>query len=413
MCGTCAHTHTRTGLDTFNILSADDIREVLFDKLKLDTQLGSATLGRTKKCNKVSTDKETLQALTPLHPLPGLILRYRAISKVVSTYIQNLTAHARPTAAAEAGATSEQHRVHPQFNQEGTETGRLSCHSPNLQNQPRSEGDVSPPDSQPPDSQLADPTAVVGPNGHNVRCAFTALDASQVLVAVDYSQIELRVLAHLSNDPVLCGLLRAGGDLHRAVAARIFQKLDASVSKTERQMGKKVVFGVLYGQGAKALAKVLSVEVDEAGQFIQGFKRGFPTVATWSEGVLQSCRRTQAVRTFANRLRRLPNIVSRNPAERWHAERQAVNTVIQGSAADLIKIAMVNISQADTPYPITMMGQIHDEILASVPAAQVDHAVPLLIRLMEEAVALGVPLVATASWGPSWGDLKPWTPPLV
>eukprot|EP01061_Rhynchopus_euleeides_P019427 TRINITY_DN31906_c2_g2_i1.p1 TRINITY_DN31906_c2_g2~~TRINITY_DN31906_c2_g2_i1.p1 ORF type:complete len:673 (+),score=206.61 TRINITY_DN31906_c2_g2_i1:166-2019(+) len=410
-----AEAATAAKMPGFNIQSTDDLRAVLFEQLQLQRSIPPGTsLARTKRTEKYSTDKENLKVLADLHPLPRLVLRHRAISKVLSTYIQNLTSHAKVSGGGCA------HRVHPYFNLEGTDTGRLSCSAPNLQNQPRTDHpELFSSGGMPGDSQATGdgscpqvvqevPSSL--PLYGNIRRAFRPLDPDSVLVALDYSQIELRVLAHLSQDPVLCGALSSGGDIHRSVASRVFSKPEADISNTERQIGKKVVFGVMYGQGAKALSGTLGVSIHEASVFIGSFKRGFPVVAAWSDGVLEGCRAAGYVRTYANRIRRLPLITSMSFAERSHAERQAVNTTIQGSAADIIKIAMISTAQLRSPVQATLLCQIHDEILVSVPRSALNVTVPALLSAMQGAVTLSVPLIATASTGPSWGELSPWVP---
>ena len=397
------------GRGDFNIQSPEEIRVYLFDTLRLHERVAAGVLTRTTKTNQFSTDKANLTAIVHLHSLPQLVLKHRAISKVVSTYILNLTSHARGLKeyANTPGAVSE-HRVHPVFNLEGTETGRLSCASPNLQNQPRSDHPeifASNDDSQmEPTAQANSPLVLYG----NIRRAFVPIRQGDVIVALDYSQIELRVLAHVSRDRFLCSALSAGGDIHRSVAARIFGKSDAQISNQERQVGKKVVFGVLYGQGAKALAQTLGVSLGEASTFISGFRRGFPDVGAWTEEVLRGCRATGVVRTYTNRMRRLPNINSTNFADKSHSERQAVNTVVQGSAADIIKIAMLHTAVVAAEHHATLLSQIHDEIIFSAPKNSLATSVPALLSAMEKVVPLSVPLVATAAVGESWGKMENW-----
>eukprot|EP01063_Lacrimia_lanifica_P014071 TRINITY_DN20745_c0_g1_i1.p1 TRINITY_DN20745_c0_g1~~TRINITY_DN20745_c0_g1_i1.p1 ORF type:complete len:785 (+),score=211.95 TRINITY_DN20745_c0_g1_i1:262-2355(+) len=379
---------TKEFTEAFNIQSGDDLRKVLFDDLQLQRRVDPNVLQLTKKKGVYSVDQQTLQSLAPHHALPGLVLQYRAVAKIYSTYIQNLSAHAKraPHGAARTA-------VHPVFIQEGTETGRLSCSRPNLQNQPRANADA------------ADGAGYAGA----VRRAFTPR-AGEVLVALDYSQIEVRVLAHMSQDPELTRILREGRDLHAAIAAKVFHKPVDAVTPAERQVGKKVVFGTLYGQGPRALAAGLGIEFSQACAFLNEFKRGFPRVQTWAEGVLAACRRSKEVRTFANRLRALPHISSTNGFERSYAERQAVNTVIQGTAADVIKMAMVASIPLAREHRLTLLCQVHDEMVFSAPAGGVAAAVPALKHAMENAIMLSVPLVVTAETGLSWGAMQPWEP---
>ncbi|KAJ9467991.1 DNA polymerase I [Diplonema papillatum] len=373
----------------FNIQSPDDVREELFDRLQLDKVVPPGVLRVTGKKGVFSTDKDTLQALAAHHPLPDLVMQHRALQKLLTTYVQNLAAHARPLRTAGPPASPHHrdlHVVQPLFHQEGTDTGRLSCSAPNLQNQPRKDER--------------------GEQGR-VRYAFVPYPG-EVLIALDYSQIEVRVLAHMSRDPTLCAALAAGGDLHRSIAAKIFQKPPDQVTPSERRVGKRVVFGTFYGQGVKALAASLSISVDRASCLAQSFKRAFPSTVAWAEETVRSCRRTGEVRTFANRLRKLPHINSSQPFERAQAERQAVNTVIQGSAADIIKMAMVTSFAVARRQGLRMLCQVHDELIFSAPPAAVAAAVPLLKHAMETATSLVVPLCVEVETGPSWGELAAW-----
>ena len=364
----------------FNALSHDDVRALLFDQLKLQDKCDflngtPISTNKTKKKGIFSTDKDTLQAMSTVHPAPNLIMKYRAVQKLLMTYIVNLTSHAKDGI------------IHPQFNQEGTDTGRLSCANPNLQNQPRK------------DHAHLDYSIV--------RLSFKP-HSNDILVAVDYSQIEIRILAHMSKDSSLCNLLNGGGDLHKSIAATVFGKSVDQITPSERQVGKKVIFGIIYGQGQKALASTIGVSLSRASQLLQGFKKGFPGVQRWSEEVIRSCSRTGEVRTFANRLRKIKNISSSNSFERAAAIRQSINTIIQGSAADIIKMAMVNTQPVILEYSLRLVCQIHDEMIFSVPRSSFPQCIPHIEKAMETVTALAVPLKVSSAFGPTWGDLTDW-----
>eukprot|EP01060_Flectonema_neradi_P010241 TRINITY_DN17360_c0_g1_i1.p1 TRINITY_DN17360_c0_g1~~TRINITY_DN17360_c0_g1_i1.p1 ORF type:complete len:768 (+),score=127.73 TRINITY_DN17360_c0_g1_i1:61-2304(+) len=364
----------------FNVQSHDDVRSLLFDQLRLQDKCSQSVVNLTKKRGIISTDKETLVLLSDYHPAPSLILKHRAVQKILMTYIVNLSSHA-------------QHGIiHPHFNQEGTDTGRLSCSNPNLQNQPRRDHE----------HDIIDYSII--------RTSFKP-HPGDILVTVDYSQIEIRILAHMSGDSSLCGLLNRGGDLHRSIAAKIFGKDAEQITPTERQVGKKVIFGMIYGQGQKALASTINVSIERAAQLLQGFRRAFPGVQKWSEDVIRRCSQSGEVRTLINRLRKIKGITSTNTFERAAAVRQSINTVIQGSAADVIKMAMIAIQPVIAEYSLRLMSQVHDEVIFSVPKSSFPHCIPPIERAMENATVLNVPLKVSTSFGPNWGDLTEWVSP--
>eukprot|EP01065_Artemidia_motanka_P034626 TRINITY_DN4225_c0_g1_i2.p1 TRINITY_DN4225_c0_g1~~TRINITY_DN4225_c0_g1_i2.p1 ORF type:complete len:473 (+),score=172.11 TRINITY_DN4225_c0_g1_i2:1075-2493(+) len=369
-----------TGMPGFNPQSPEDIRCALFDNLRLHERVPPGTIQRTPKLGVLSTGEDTLRALTSHHRLPSLIMQYRKAARLNSTYLQSLPLHAEAT---RDGVSV----VRPHFCQQGTDTGRLSCSAPNLQNQPRGGGGSE-------------------DTGVSVRGAFRPFPGEE-LVSFDYSQIEVRVLAHVSADPLLASLLSSGADLHRNIAAAVFSRSADDVTADERQTGKKIVFGAMYGQGPRGLSQQLCCSLERAQMLLDRFRLQFPTVQRWAERVVAECRSSGRVRTFMNRLRLLPDISSRSPAERSHAERQAVNTVIQGSAADIIKRAMIVADRPASEAGLRLVCQVHDELLYSGAAAAIDSAAPRIRAAMEQAAVLCVPLVVSVSRGSSWGSLAP------
>jgi len=376
-----------TGASGFNIQSPEHCRKILYDVLqlhrKLDPEDASA---HTTGTGKVSTSEETLKLLTGFHPLPGVILEYRKVAKLRQTYFDGLFGRAVP------GPDGGPARVHATFLQDGTDTGRLSCADPNLQNLPRCA------------------TEMLGA----VRAAFVPDADGDVLLALDYEQIELRVLAHMSGDETLRGALTSGDaqqrDIHRRIAAKIFRKNFEAVTAAERTAAKRVVFGVIYGMGPKALAAQLERPVEEARTIMSDFKRGFPSVERYIATTQDACRRDGEVRTILDRCRPLPEIRDSNPARRAMAERQAFNTVIQGSAADIVKKAMVKVSallrdDVETFKGVTLLSQIHDELVFSCPHATHRDVAMRLRSAMEECMTLAVPLVVKPQVGLNLADM--------
>lgn len=363
--------------ESFNIQSVDHCRKVLYDCLKLHEFVSNDDVTAT---GKVSTSEETLRALAVRHALPGLIVEYRKVAKLRQTYFEGVFSCAVPSREGRA--------IHANFLQHATDTGRLACADPNLQNLPRCASD-----------ELG-----------SVRGAFVAR-SGHTLVALDYEQVELRVLAHASGDVCLRAALTSDDaeqrDVHRSVAARIYNKAFADVTPSERTAAKRVVFGVTYGMGPKALATQLQVPIEDARRIADDFRRSFPAVDRFIHATQETCRNNRCVRTLLNRTRHLADITAADPARRAAAERQAFNTVIQGSAADLAKKAMVDVHTRVLPQlpGAVMLCQIHDELVFSVPTALVGEAVPLLRTAMEHTMQLTVPLVVKASVGPNLADV--------
>eukprot|EP00760_Papus_ankaliazontas_P037199 PhM_4_TR8441/c0_g1_i1/m.51251/K02335/DPO1, polA; DNA polymerase I len=400
--------------EDFNIQSPEDIRRILFDVLRLPPPAGASG---TTKTGKVSTSEETLRALSSFHELPNVIITYRKHAKLLQTYIEGILGASYPTLQRDDSSTMNV--IHANFLQDGTDTGRLSCTEPNLQNLPRA---ITTAQQQQGDKEEAE--AMMG----RVRNAFVAPPDCELL-ALDYEQIELRVVAHFSQDENLFSALTSGGDIHTEIAARLFQKEgnNSSVTKEERQLGKRIVYGVLYGMGPQALAKQLppdlSCSVDDAARFIQRFRSTFSSVAPFMNKVVEDCRGSKFVRTLFHRWRQLPDIMSTDSTKRSYAERQAVNTVIQGTAADIVKCAMLAVhAEIVKLYPVgavELICQVHDELVFVVDPRKLRTDVAneqlsaddLIVgvgrrmkQVMESVVKLRVPLVVNATRGTSFGE---------
>ncbi len=355
-----AEAHKIAGRE-FNVNSPRQLETLLFD------ELGLKPLKRTKTSR--STDAATLEALSDQHPLPAVVLEIRQLSKLKGTYIEALPL----LVSARTG------RIHTSWEQAVAATGRLSSTDPNLQNIPiRTE------------------------LGRKIRAAFVAPEG-YAIVSADYSQIELRVLAHLSQDPVLLDAYRTGQDIHTRTAMEIFE-LDASqVTREHRTRAKAVNFGIIYGQGDSGLAKVLGIPRAEAGSFIAAYFRRLEGVRRFMNRTLDEARQGQAVKSLLGRRRLLPNISSANRAERLAAERIAMNMPIQGTAADILKLAMLACAK-----PVTkgarMVLSVHDELVFEVPLAEVEEAKVEIRRRMQGVCELDVPLVVDVGAGADWNS---------
>jgi len=348
----------------FNINSPPQLREVLFDRLGL--QRGK----KTAKTRAASTAEDVLEELALVHELPRKILEYRSVQKLKSTYVDALPEMVHPGTG----------RIHATFNQTVAATGRLSATDPNLQNIP-----------------------IRTPEGRRIREAFVA-EPGNLLLSADYSQIELRVLAHLSADPTLIDTFRRGEDVHDRTSREIFGPLSAIPKDEQRRISKMVNYALLYGKTAYTLAKDIGVSRKEAEAFIEAYFARYPKVRTFIDETIARARETGQVRTLLGRLRRLPDLRSRNFPVRMEAERQAMNTPVQGSAADLIKRAMIDLHRelAARKMRSRLILQIHDELLLEVPEAEAENARALVKDVMEGALKLVVPLVADARLGRSW-----------
>ncbi|HYQ18300.1 MAG TPA: DNA polymerase I [Polyangiaceae bacterium] len=345
----------------FNPNSPRQLEGLLFDELKLKP------IKRTKTSR--STDAETLEALSDKHELPKIILELRQVSKLKGTYIDALPLLQNPKTG----------RVHSSWEQAVAATGRLSSTDPNLQNIPiRTE------------------------LGRRIRAAFVAPEGFQ-LVSADYSQIELRVLAHLSQDPLLCEAFQSGQDVHTRTSMEIFEVKAEDVTREMRTRAKAVNFGVIYGQGDSGLSKVLGIPRAEASNFIAAYFRRYQGVRTFMTATLERARTGEAVRSLLGRHRLLPNIRSANRAERLAAERIAMNMPIQGSAADILKLAMLSLRKPPTPGA-RMVLSVHDELVFEVPDAEVAEAEQKIKQAMESAYALSVPLEVSVGHGRDWNS---------
>ncbi len=345
----------------FLLRSRDQLEKILFD------DLGLPVVKRTPKGGR-STDADVLEALADKHALPRAILAYRELDKLKGTYIDALPKYVHP----------ETGRIHTRFDQAVAATGRLASSDPNLQNIPiRTE------------------------LGRSIRSAFVA-SPGHVIVSADYSQIELRVLAHLAGDPELIDAFASGADVHARTAALMFGKRQEDVSSDERRAAKTINFGVIYGMGDSALAKQLGIAREKAAEFIAAYFQRYAGVARFMDRTVEAARQGEAVRTLLGRRRFLPNLHSANRALRFEAERVARNTPIQGTAADILKLAMVNLGRDDAGS--TMVLTVHDELVFEVPEGEAARVGERIKELMEGAMKLAVPLLVEVGCGKSWAE---------
>ncbi|HTX77910.1 MAG TPA: DNA polymerase I [Terracidiphilus sp.] len=352
--------------ERFNINSPKQLGVVLF------THLGLPTPVKYGKGKTISTAQDVLESLAERHEVPRLVLEYRHLSKLKSTYIDQLPLMANSDS-----------RVHTTFQAAATATGRLSSINPNLQNIPiRTE------------------------LGREIRAAFTASPGAQLLSA-DYSQIELRLLAHFSGDPLLLRAYQSNEDIHTLTASEVFGVPAETMDKETRGRAKAVNFGIVYGISPFGLAAQLGIPQAEARAYIERYFARYQGVRAFIEMTLAETRKTGSVRTLFGRLRPIPDIESRNPNQRGFAERTAVNTPLQGTAADLIKLAMIALDRKLTERNLKtrMVLQVHDELLFEVPDSEKDEVAVLVRDEMEGVVKLSVPLVADLGFGPNWRDL--------
>ena len=350
-----------------NVGSPKQLGEVLFDKLGLPVQ------GKTAKGGR-STDEETLLALAAAHALPGKILEYREISKLQSTYVLGLLLRVDPKTK----------RVHTRFDQTGALTGRLSSLDPNLQNIPiRSEA------------------------GRRIRRVFVA-PKGKLLVSADYSQIDLRVLAHESGDETLSASFKNGEDIHRRTASEIFHVSADEITVDQRRAAKAINFGIVYGQTAFGLSGTLGIPQHEASAYIKAYLERYPGVSAWVEKNLALAKQQGCVRTLLGRVRWLPDLAAKNSAVRQFTERAARNTPIQGGSADIIKLAMLEVAKdlAKSKRDAVMLLQVHDELLFEVAKDEVPAFAKWVRGVMEGAVKLRIPLVVDVKAGPNWQDME-------
>jgi len=351
---------------TFNVDSPRQLATVLFDDLELPV------LRRTK--TGPSTDSSVLEELAIQHDLPAAVLEYRKLTKLLTTYLTALGERIHPRTG----------RVHTSFHQAGTVTGRLSSSDPNLQNIPiRTE------------------------QGRQIRAAFVA-DAGCLLLSADYSQIELRVLAHFCQDPTLMEAFQADRDIHRIVAAEVFGVRPDDVTPDQRARAKTVNFGIIYGQTAFGLARTLRIGRKEARDFIRRYRKRFVKIDEFLHACIATAKAQGHVETIFGRRRRILEIDSRNAQRRAAAERLAINSVVQGSAADLIKQAMVNIARriSTEGRPTSMLLQIHDELVFEAPEDRIADERRMIVEEMAGAIKLSVPLKVDVGVGANWLEAK-------
>ncbi len=351
----------------FNVGSPKQLGDVLFNRMNLPKPVKYGK-GRT-----ISTAVDVLEELAENHPIARMVLDYRQLTKLKSTYVDALPALINPSTR----------RLHTTFGQTGTATGRLSSANPNLQNIPiRTE------------------------LGRGIRAAFIA-EPGHVLLTADYSQIELRLLAHFSRDPLLVEAYRRGDDIHTLTASQVFGVPPLMVTPDHRRQAKVVNFGIVYGLSAFGLSQQLGIEPGEAKQFIAAYFEKYSGVRTFIDRTLEEARRDMKVKTLFGRVRPMPDINSKNANQRGFAERTAVNTPLQGTAADLIKIAMIRIDAAlrERSLKSRMTLQVHDELVFEVPESEVETMQPLVRKHMEKVHALAVPLQVDMGVGPNWRDL--------
>ncbi len=352
----------------FNVNSPKQLARVLFEQLALPI------IKRTK--TGPSTDSDVLRQLSERHPLPKQLMEYRELSKLVSTYVEALPKLVNPATG----------RLHTSFNQTATATGRLSSSDPNLQNIP-----------------------IKTELGRSIRKAFIPGIPEGVLLAADYSQIELRILAHLSGDEQLTEAFHQKRDIHRFTASLIYGLPETEVQPEQRNAMKAVNFGILYGMSAHGLSKELGLSFEDAQAFIEAYFQRYPKVRQYLDEQIAQARRDGFVQTLLGRRRYIPEVNSREPMLRQVGERMAINAPVQGTAADLIKRAMVELAHELERQRLAsrMVLQVHDELVFEAKRSELEVLVPLIRRVMEGAIALRVPLTVTMKAGPNWLELEP------
>ena len=350
---------------TLNINSARQLGEVLFAKMRLTDK---PKMTRTRQ---FSTDEEYLQGFAGKHRIVDLILQYRGVKKLISTYVEALPELVNPVTG----------RIHTSFNQAVTATGRLSSTNPNLQNIP-----------------------VRDDMGRRIRRAFVPSDSEHTLLAADYSQVELRLMAHLSDDPSLIEAFRQGEDIHAATAAKLFHKGIDEVTSEERRKAKTANFGIIYGISAFGLAQRLDIPRSEAKQIIDGYFASYPRVKEYMEQAVEKARTQGYVETAFGRRRTLRDIDSRNAVARGVAERNAINAPIQGSAADIMKLAMIEIRRRFRAEGIRsqMILQVHDEVIVDMLRSEQERVIRIVREAMEGVDHLRVPLISDTGVGENW-----------
>ena len=360
-----ANIHDAAG-ESFNINSPKQLGVVLFETLELPV------IKKTK--TGYSTAVDVLEQLQGEHPIIDYILEYRQLSKLQSTYVEGLQK-----------VISEDNRIHSRFNQTLAQTGRLSSVDPNLQNIP-----------------------VRLEEGRRIRKAFRPTSKDNVILSADYSQIELRVLAHITQDDSMIQAFKNNEDIHTATAVKVFDVSPDEVDSLMRRQAKAVNFGIVYGISDYGLSQSLGITRKQAKQFIDDYLDSFPGVKQYMQDIVKDAKAQGYVETLLHRRRYIPDITSRNFNLRSFAERTAMNTPIQGSAADIIKLAMVNYDQAiqDQTFNATLLLQVHDELIFELPRDEVEEFSKFIEDIMDNALSLDVPLLVETSYGDTWYDAK-------
>jgi DNA polymerase-1 len=351
----------------FNINSTQQLSHILFEKLNLPTK------GKTAKKTGFSTDVKVLEELATIHELPKLILDYRQLNKLKNTYID----------AIPALISKRTGRVHTSFNQTIAATGRLSSTDPNLQNIP-----------------------VRTEEGREIRKAFIPGDKDSVLLVADYSQIELRILAHYSEDKTLIKAFKEGEDIHTRTAAEVFDVDIKKVTSDQRRAAKTANFAVIYGVSAYGLSQQSELNVEQSKEFIDNYFKRYPGVKKFMDSTIEFARKHGYVTTLFNRRRYIREINDKNRTVRQFAERTAINTPVQGTAADMIKLAMIRIHKDLLGLASKMVLQVHDELIFDVHKKELEKVKKIVKDGMENAVKLKVPVVVDMGTGESWFDAK-------
>ncbi|MFT7583042.1 MAG: DNA polymerase-1, partial [Myxococcota bacterium] len=358
-----AEIHTLAGRP-FNVASPKQLGTVLFD------ELGLPVIKRTK--TGYSTNAEVLEKLSAQHPLPELVLKYRMLAKLINTYTEVLQRAVHPATG----------RVHATFQQTTGATGRLISTDPDLQRTP-----------------------IHTAEGKRIREAFVA-PAGWKMISADWSQIELRLLAHFTESPGLTEAFRDGKDVHKRTASALFEVPIEDITRAQRDVGKTVNFATIYGQGATALGQQLKIPRKDAKRYIEGYFTHYSSVRTWLDDTMARALETGYVETMLGRRRYIPELSANSPMERQAGMRIAANTPIQGSAADLCKLAMLEIPKRFEAEGLAtrMLLQIHDELVFEAPEHEVDTVVAIVTDVMEHAAKLRVPLIVDVGVGDSWAE---------
>ncbi|MDP9242761.1 MAG: DNA polymerase, partial [Actinomycetota bacterium] len=355
--------------EEFNLNSPPQLRAILYDKLGLSP-------GKKTPKGQLSTDASVLEKLRDAHPIVDKLLAWRELDKLNSTYLEALPRLVDP----------KTHRVHTTFMQAVASTGRLSSTNPNLQNVP-----------------------VRGELGRHIRRAFVPGSEDQLIMVADYSQIELRILAHLSGDAGLMAAFESGTDIHTATAARVFGLPDDRVDPESRRRAKMVNYGLAYGMNAFGLASRLDIAPDEAQGFIDAYFASFPDIREYLDRQVARASAEGFTETLLGRRRYVPELQAANPRIRDLGRRMALNAPIQGSASDVFKLAMIRVDRAlqTSELDCHMLLTVHDELVFEVAADRVEEAAALVKAEMEAAETLAVPLRADLGWGPNWAEAAP------